>query len=350
MTSIPLSLPPTLRKHLRALSRTLTDVDLAEATAVVDRLVADSGDELHGLVRLGAVATETQTAVLTLGPDGKGAQAVVKVAQSPAAAARMRREADILRKLAADPKLAALRPLLPAVLAEGSSAGWTYVVQQALPGVPGDSLFRKARRTDILGAAAEIAGLLHRQTSTMTAIGPAETDRWIWRPAETTSHALSDRMPQATGRLNAVAGAAEASLLGCTLEVGWIHGDFWLGNVIFSHDGALVTGVVDWEQAQEGHLPLVDLLHLILYARRLSERRELGDVICNALQREDWSETERRLLARGSAEPAGHVVRAAIVICWLTHAAANFQQTSAYANNSRWLKRNVLRVLQAAES
>jgi aminoglycoside phosphotransferase (APT) family kinase protein len=45
-------------------------------------------------------------------------------------------------------------------------------------------------------------------------------------------------------------------------EPGLIHGDFHLGNVMFSRDEARVAAVVDWELATIGD-PLLDLGHLL---------------------------------------------------------------------------------------
>jgi hypothetical protein len=40
------------------------------------------------------------------------------------------------------------------------------------------------------------------------------------------------------------------------------HGDFWLGNVLFSGD--TVSGIIDWEWAQKDGFVLVDALHMLL--------------------------------------------------------------------------------------
>src|ERR1035437_4747315 len=40
------------------------------------------------------------------------------------------------------------------------------------------------------------------------------------------------------------------------------HGDFWLGNVLFSGDS--VSGIIDWEWAQKDGFVLVDALHMLL--------------------------------------------------------------------------------------
>jgi thiamine kinase-like enzyme len=46
------------------------------------------------------------------------------------------------------------------------------------------------------------------------------------------------------------------------IPVDLTHGDFWLGNVLFSGDN--VTGIIDWEWAQKDGFVLVDALHMLL--------------------------------------------------------------------------------------
>ena len=41
-----------------------------------------------------------------------------------------------------------------------------------------------------------------------------------------------------------------------------VHGDFWLGNVLFDDEGS-ISGVIDWEWSRENGLPLLDALHLL---------------------------------------------------------------------------------------
>ena len=41
-----------------------------------------------------------------------------------------------------------------------------------------------------------------------------------------------------------------------------VHGDFWLGNVLFDDEGS-ISGVIDWEWSRENGLPLLDAMHLL---------------------------------------------------------------------------------------
>jgi Phosphotransferase enzyme family len=58
---------------------------------------------------------------------------------------------------------------------------------------------------------------------------------------------------------------------------GFAHGDFWSGNLLVS--GGRLTGVVDWTGAGAGRLPLLDLMHLHVSARRERDGRPLGAAV-----------------------------------------------------------------------
>lgn len=62
-----------------------------------------------------------------------------------------------------------------------------------------------------------------------------------------------------------LAPAAEALNTWCTtmkIRAGLVHGDFWLGNVLFKDEA--VAGIIDWEWARRDGIPLADTLHMLL--------------------------------------------------------------------------------------
>src|SRR5829696_1854213 len=62
------------------------------------------------------------------------------------------------------------------------------------------------------------------------------------------------------------------------------HGDFWSGNLLVEEER--LTGVVDWGAAGAGRLPLLDLFHLQVSARRGARGASLGHgVIAYATER-----------------------------------------------------------------
>jgi hypothetical protein len=55
---------------------------------------------------------------------------------------------------------------------------------------------------------------------------------------------------------------------------GFGHGDFWTPNLLVRNDR--LSGVVDWDSAAADRLPAIDLMHLVLTARRQLKREYIG--------------------------------------------------------------------------
>ncbi len=64
---------------------------------------------------------------------------------------------------------------------------------------------------------------------------------------------------------------------------GVAHGDFWLGNVLFSGDS--VSGIIDWEWAHADGLRLVDALHLLLMSYSVFRNISIAEML-----RSFWSD------------------------------------------------------------
>jgi aminoglycoside phosphotransferase (APT) family kinase protein len=146
-----------------------------------------------------------------------------------------------------------------------------------------------------LDAAADAIHDLHRLTAGCVTADDALVERWIDGPVRELA-AGAGRLPGGAARLQRVQQELHDAVEGRTFSVGAIHGDYWFGNVLFSH--AQPTGIVDWDAAGTAELPVMDILHLLLFARCLASGRSFGDVVCRQLARPDWSARERRLLAR----------------------------------------------------
>jgi len=100
-----------------------------------------------------------------------------------------------------------------------------------------------------------------------------------------------------------------------------VHGDLWLGNAMFTQDGATVTGLVDWASSSSAGLPAVDLAHMLLSSRAIASRRATGIVARGLLDgTEPLEPFERELLATHGGE-AGGVLPAdeLVLLAWLQH-------------------------------
>jgi aminoglycoside phosphotransferase (APT) family kinase protein len=300
---------------------------MGEATdllpSVLREVVSQSGtEEAAGWVLQAAHLSGTQVAVLMVGPPGEPPAAVVKMPATPDGVASQRREAEALAALRAEPSLGALAELIPGRLAEGELGGVAYTVEQAVPGVEGRVLVGDPSLKDqVVAAATGVIGRIHQATSASVIVDDELLERWIG--SRVRSLAPATRNTPALERLEQLLRRAWE---GRTVDVAWVHGDYWPANVIF--DPALaVTGIIDWEWAAPRELPAHDLLYLAIHMRMRSEGREFGPVVQSLL--------------------AGDADRETLLLVWLRHVAYNLTQSPGDARNWIWTSRNVDTVLRS---
>jgi hypothetical protein len=275
------------------------------------------------------------------------------VAQTGAGSRLLQRQAEIESRLRADPRLAGWAALVPEPLAAGRVSGHAFLVERALPG--GSPLGRLAdavRRVEIVEQAATVIGGLHERTARTLVVDEARVDRWVRDRARTVASGLSMSGPD-RGRLDALARTERElvdAYLGRETTASWIHGDYWPGNLLLDGVGAIV-GIVDWDRAAPDEPPLHDLLHLLLYTRRVVSGVEPGRLVADAMAGDPWPPNERRILA---STPGGAFLRdarerrATLLLYWLRFVAASFEQADWFARNRRWVANNVDAVLGVA--
>jgi aminoglycoside phosphotransferase (APT) family kinase protein len=290
--------------------------------------------------------TSTGVAVVKLARPGAPPGAVLKLAASAQGKRALARETETLATLDADERLGAWRDLLPRPSVQGTLQGHLYRIDAALGGsavtnTPAGGVVRA------LGAAADAIAVLHDRTATTVGGGQQLAERWVDAPLrELLRHARPG--PRSADRLHRLRDELHAALGTGSFPAAWIHGDFWLGNLLFDRT-LLPTGIVDWEAAAPLELPLHDVLHLLLYTRRLTTGRELGQMLCEQLVEKSWSAAERALLERQPAWQArgGLTERHVLLLYWLRHAAVHARQHGSRVGCSYrlWERRNVLPVL-----
>jgi hypothetical protein len=301
----------------------------------------------HAWVVQRAQWSATGVAVVFVGPAGaaQAPAAVLKAGYAGAGVQGLRAEARSLAALHADARLGDWRALLPRTVAEGAAAGLYYTLQTALPGreAPADA--------ESTARAAEALHPLHARTAMPALASEAFLAQAIDRPIELLRGAVRSELPvQREEALERLAAELRETLAGRALRTGWIHGDFWLGNVLFAaggRGGAPVTGIVDWSMAAPDMLALHDVLHLILHQRQMMQGCELGDIVCAALAGAEWTPGERALL---EAEDLGLPLqagdeRAPVLLYWLRRLQCIFEQGRGQARNKVWVAWNIDRVL-----
>jgi aminoglycoside phosphotransferase (APT) family kinase protein len=120
------------------------------------------------------------------------------------------------------------------------------------------------------------------------------------------------------------------------------HGDFFAGNLL-TEEGRL-TGVVDWDSAGAGRLPLLDLLHLLVTRTGPFADDEWGRAVQEhllPLARAGGDDAVRRYCSEVGlpAEPA--LLEAFVWAYWLDYAAYQLRTHLVRRSQPRWVERNL---------
>ncbi len=215
----------------------------------------------HVILLDGSRDPNSGVTLLVTEPGSAEPQLAVKIATTSAAAEVVAREARLLVELRRQP-LPQVGPTLPRHLGTFDADGMLASVSSVVPGVPMRTRYHEFRhlaqpdsvRGDF-AVAQDWLTALHADTMSETApialldgIAGQIAARWPDDP----------RTPDLAGRLELL--AARLSSAGTKRTV--VHGDFWAGNLLISHD--TVTGVVDWAAAELSGEPLRDVVRFAL--------------------------------------------------------------------------------------
>jgi aminoglycoside phosphotransferase (APT) family kinase protein len=259
-------------------------------------------------------------------------------------------QARPLEVICAQPRLDWLQSLLPEQMAAGFAGGQPYTIEKRLAGIDGRlALENPSSREPLLIDAVEVITTLHAATATLATLDHSALNHWIAAPLE--------RIARVTGRLpggrryqsgiHALATSLEEAFTGRQLALSWIHGDFVPGNFLVSTATNSLSGIVDWELARPGELPLLDIYQLIFATRRETQGVEFGGLVAHALDGQPFSDFERRLIALNQEKLPGDPVepRAMLLFFWLRHVGANLTKSTRYDRLWVWIYRNLLPVL-----
>jgi aminoglycoside phosphotransferase len=282
--------------------------------------------------------------------DDDGNVAFLKLADSAGGSAQLGREGEMLTILASRVSGTDLRELLPETIDAGQHEKWSYVIQRAVPGEPATPLLAEpSSRRWLVQEAASLAVRLHDATVGEHRLTGAELDEWVERPIDLIAR-LATPSATLTVRLEAVRTELLDALTGVSLRLAFIHGDYWSENLLADHRGRRITGIVDWDSADPANLVAHDLLHLILYTRKIVRESEIGREICRALSPDpQWEPDELNALRHVPRQVAGRAgtddVRSEVLLYWLRLVAMNHARQPKVTSQSRWIADNIDAVL-----
>jgi aminoglycoside phosphotransferase len=326
--------------------------ELVEALRYVPPIIAEvAGAEATRWSVTDARWTDNRVAVVRLIPAAGDQPLILKLAATAHGGQSLTRERAVLDALGDLRSLEAWRVRVPTVVADGTIGTRMWLAETALPGTParavlGDPDQRRRLLPEALAAIAE----LHARTAVVRPVDDADLDAWIDEPAARLGRLIGrggGRLPV----LETLRNDLRSALHGRPLPIGWIHGDYWPGNLLVDTAAGTVTGIVDWDQAAAEQLALHDILHLALYSRRIAGGGELGEVIRHALRRPDELERWLAELQPGGDSPVavgwlGEDRRRTVLLYWLHHV-GSFAEAGGHADSPFWIRHNVEAVLEA---
>ncbi len=299
---------------------------------------------------IGHCPSGSDLVVATVGAYPSRPEVVVKIARTVLASGSLLREADALSALHADPRVRDLARSVPSLIGSGMVGDHAFVTQGHVGGADGRTadLSDRDHSKSLLEAARAIAGL-HRATRIPTMLTDDHMARLVDLRLEA---ALRDGRLQVARRLmpalDRLGGELRGAMVGRPAQVGWIHGDYWLGNVVVDGAGQL-RGIIDWDEMQFASLPGIDMVHLILTTRAIHLNREFGSIVLAALDDASLSDAEAAVMARLTTADGvdGVPWRALVLLVWLHHVTSQARRWSGRSGRWLWKARNVDQVLEA---
>jgi aminoglycoside phosphotransferase len=209
---------------------------------------------------------------LVFGERGSRPVLVAKTPRLPQDADRLAHEAAMLE--AADRATAgSAAATAPVLLAFDGSLRWPLLLETALPGRPISPAAVRRDPGGTIGRVADALATLAEATARMAPPG------WYDSLIEEPLSALAARGTAATAELVETTLAVLEPLRGARLPLVLEHGDVSHPNLLLLPDGRI--GLLDWERARDGGLPVGDLLCFLGYAAR-AQRQEREEAFSGA--------------------------------------------------------------------
>jgi phosphotransferase family enzyme len=320
------------------------------------------GWTVHWAVWTGVATLDTKAppigtrVVAAVGPKDGVPILVLKLPTTRAEISGFRRQQDALLAIHAISGGGEFRSLLPRLVTEGNIARQVFYAEEARLGTSANDLFGVSPPVQLLTRAAQTIGELHRQTAAPVLTDRHALRRWVEEPLRTIARALNRARGSSryTSTIESLETELEQAFAGRILSVGWVHGDYWLGNVLIRPETGEITGIIDWDRAAPGELPAHDVLHMLLVRRmfaRPPSHQFFGEAVASFLSGAGWTMHERQVLAVadlpfGADDRAGQQLL--VLLCWIRRVVVDLRSVDTPPSGS-WIERNIEAVLALLE-
>ena len=262
---------------------------------------------------------------------GAADAAILRVAVGPAAGQLEAQRTSLAALRTAPPEVTGR---IPRILAHGKVGLADWSLEERVPGAPAPAIPSDRLLQECVAFLASLFG--------------AERGRQQRKTLSADADVVAAACDAGRGaRVRTMAARAEAAL--ADLPRGFAHGDFWTENLLAN--GEALAGVVDWDRAGGGRLPLLDLFHLLLRVEARRRRIQVGRALVQHLlpMLEGGGSAALRSLSRAvGLEPDRVPLASLLVAYWLDWVAYELR---AYADRGReqrpvWVRENVDVVLR----
>ncbi len=319
---------------------------LRVAAGLTERL-AGLGLPLTGTGQARLLSAVNDVAVAELVGFAGSDPVVVKIARSRKSMRSLAVHTRTLETLEADRNLRSFFNAFPRVLDAGVRNGERYVVESRLPGTASStSLHDPEKRPAAFRAVHAAMSSVHQPTAHSVVVDERLLDQWVLHPLALIQTAVDGRSDRFAAGIGLLASELCEALRSRELAVSRIHGDLTPGNVLLDDAGAEVTGLVDWECSTPDGLPGFDAATFVLAARRERSGEELGRLVLEIAGGGALDQDESALFASTVYAHSALSTRHLVLLAWIGHISSNLTKCDRYGRNRRWLRRNVLDVLE----
>ncbi len=259
------------------------------------------------------------TVVIGVKTEDNNSNYILRIPQNEIALKRCKENCDNLKALAlldSD-----IKGKAPQLLKEGVIEGRNYFIESKINGTAVDYPFWFLNK--ITQKAASLLIELHRQTSVEEEINDESFKRLVAPCFEKLEKYIQREEKEF---LKNILGFVENKLLGKKITTVYMHGDYKIENLLIDEKSLDINGIIDWDLARQGGLPLLDLFYLIAYNDMLHTGRSISKVFIEKIFARKYDDFECSLFQEylKNIPISKELVSSLAIMFWLHHVSYRF--------------------------